>query len=103
MSRALLILLVCSLLATSCGESAEGKFGADLFEVSCARCHGDTGEGSIGPAIGTGESNAATGLSDEQIFGAIRVGPGSMPGFARLSDEQVESLVGFLRELQTGE
>lgn len=45
-------------------------------------------------------SNAAS-LTDAQIAGVISVGPGAMPSFARnLTDEQVESLIDYLREQQ---
>ena len=96
------MVVVVSAFATACGGSTEGKFGAELFEVSCARCHGSGGEGSIGPPIGTPDANAALNLFDDQITGVIRVGPGAMPGHPGLSDEQVASLVAFIRSLQAG-
>ena len=89
--------------AAGCGESLEGKFGVDLFEAACARCHDTDGSGGIGPAIGTAGSNAAENLTDEMIRGVIRVGPGRMPSFDRLTEEQVESLVVLLRSLQRGD
>lgn len=88
-------------MAAGCGRSTEGKFGPELYGISCAGCHGGRGEGAVlGPAIGTPDSNAATGLRDDQIFGAIRVGPGSMPGNPYLTDAQIRSLVDYLRQLQ---
>lgn len=97
----LLLLLVLVFLSAGCGRSTEGKFGPELYEISCAGCHGDRGEGAVlGPAIGTPDSNSAVDLTDEQIFGAIRVGPGSMPGNPNLTDEQIRSLVDYLRRLQ---
>lgn len=95
--------LVLALLATACGESTEGKYGADLYGAACARCHGGEGQGGRGPAIGTADANAAQVLTDAQIRGVIRVGPGRMPAFPQLDDDQVESLVEHLRQLQAGE
>ena len=104
MPRLLVVTLVfLALLAASCGESTEGKFGADLFGAGCARCHGGNGEGGRGPAIGTPDSNAAVVLTDDQIRGVIRVGPGRMEAWPNLSDEQVDSLVEHLRTIQAGE
>lgn len=94
-----LALAIASSLA-GCGDSLEGKLGGDLYQAGCARCHGPDGSGGIGPAIGTPDSNAAMNLTDDQIRGVIRVGPGRMPAFDRLTDEQVDSLVAYLRELQ---
>lgn len=93
---------VMAVLATSCSGNTDGLVGQDLFERTCAVCHGDGGEGSTNrPALNQG-SNAAT-LTDEQIRGVISVGPGAMPSFAsRLSDEQVDSLIEYLRQLQAG-
>lgn len=94
--------LWCGLLA-ACGNATEGKFGEELYRTACAGCHADDGSGGRGPAIGTPDSNAATELTDEQIRGVIRVGPGAMPAWSRLTDEQVDSLVVYLRQLQGGE
>ena len=96
------VALMLALVVTGCGRSTQGKSGAELFEISCADCHGASGEGGlVGPAIGTADSSAAR-LTDAQIFGAIRVGPGAMPGNPRLTDAQIDSLVELLRELQEG-
>lgn len=94
-------MLVLLLAAAACGGSTEGLEGGELYEASCAHCHGSVGEGGVGPAVGPG-SNTAVVLTDEQIVGVIRVGPGAMPGSPNLSDAQVQSLVDFLRELQSG-
>jgi mono/diheme cytochrome c family protein len=98
--RSLLVILVFALGIAGCGESLEGKFGEELYRAGCARCHADDGAGGIGPAVGTPDSNAARVLTDDQIRGAIRIGPGRMPSFDRLTDAQVDSLVDHLRALQ---
>lgn len=99
--RRLLTLVVAALIALSgCASSTAGLLGAELYEQSCAGCHGASGGGGLGPAIGPGSNSV--GLTDEQLAAVIVVGPGSMPGFVRLSDEQVASLVAYVRDLQDG-
>lgn len=90
--------LALSLSLAGCGSSTAGLLGAELYEQSCAGCHGAAGGGGLGPAIGPGSNSV--NLSDDQMASVIVVGPGSMPGFARLTDEQVDSLVAYVRELQ---
>jgi mono/diheme cytochrome c family protein len=97
--RSLAAAAVIALLAAGCSTSSEANlFGRDLFVHSCAVCHSSDGSGGIGPNIGSG-SNVALNLSDEQIAGVIRVGPGRMPSFSRLTPDQVESLVEYVRSL----
>lgn len=95
-SRLVTITLVLALAA--CGAPEESLFGKDLYDRSCAACHGPDGGGSISVDISAG-SNTDLNLSDEQIAGVITVGPGNMPGFSRLSPAQVDSLVAYVRSL----
>jgi mono/diheme cytochrome c family protein len=99
--RAYPLLLSFLLVLASCGASTEGKFGVELFQLTCASCHSGDLSGGFGPPIGAG-SNAALNLTDEQIGNTIRVGPGAMPSFSELSDDQIDSLVEFLRWMQEG-
>lgn len=94
----LVFVLSVVLLASACAESTEGVFGADLYQQSCARCHGGGGEGGVGPAIGAATESEL--LSDEQLADIIRVGPGTMPGFPGFTNDQVASLVEHMRVLQ---
>ncbi len=91
--------LAVTLLLAGCSPSTEGLHGAELYEQVCAACHRSDGSGNAGPAIGPG--SGSVGLSDEQLAGVITVGPGAMPAFSRLTDEQVESLVAHIRTLQS--
>ncbi len=93
------VVLLVAVILSACADPAQGRYGADLYGVTCARCHGPDLEGGIGPAIGPG-SNAATALTDEQIRGVIEIGPGAMPSFRRLDDDQIDSLVAYLRARQ---
>ncbi|NND03233.1 MAG: cytochrome c [Acidimicrobiia bacterium] len=94
---ALLAMLVST--AAACSDPGPETFGQELYEQTCAVCHGASGEGTAGrPAIGPG-SNAVS-LTDDQLRGVMSVGPGAMPSFNRLSEDQIDSLVAYMRELQ---
>ncbi len=46
----------------------------------------------------------ACDLSDGQIAGVIDIGPGAMPSYrSRLDEEQIASLIVYLRAVQAGE
>ncbi len=95
----LVAVTLVAVLLTGCSDASEGKYGADLFGTTCAHCHGSDLAGGVGPPLGAG--SGAASLTDEQIAGVIGVGPGAMPSFAsHLTDEQVESLIDYLRERQ---
>lgn len=100
--RRFVMLAVAALFTLgACAEPTEGKYGAELYEISCARCHASDGSGLIGwPPVGPGSNSVA--LDDDQLRGVTKVGPGTMPGFPQLSDEQIDSLVVHLRWLQQG-
>lgn len=93
-----LTIVVAGALLAGCGGSTEGLLGEELYDKSCAGCHGS--DGLRGTQIGAG--SPTVDLTDNQISGAIAVGPGSMPGFPRLTPEQLDSLVVYIRELQAG-
>jgi mono/diheme cytochrome c family protein len=98
----LVAVLVLAVAVVGCSDPVEGKYGKDLYRATCAHCHGADFGGGIGPAIGAG-SNAAVNLTDVQIAGVIEVGPGAMPPYRnRLDDEQVASVIEYLRSIQDG-
>ena len=98
--RVLLVaVMFAAVLLTGCSDAPEGKYGEDLFGTTCAHCHGSDLAGGVGPPLGAG--SGAASLTDEQIAGVISVGPGAMPAFGgRLTEQQVESLIDYLRERQ---
>ena len=93
-----LLLAALALLLLSGCATPNDLLGEDLYVRSCAACHALDGNGGLGLEIGTG-SNTDLNLTDEQIANVIRVGPGNMPGFPRLTDEQIASLVAYVRSL----
>jgi cbb3-type cytochrome c oxidase subunit III len=81
--------------------------GAQLFETTCAPCHGSAGKGDgpvkfllrVPPTDLTGE--AVTGMSDGYIYGTIRYGSIAMPSYAdALSASERWEVVLFVRSLQ---
>ena len=97
-NRLVTLLAGAALILSACSADTSGKFGQELFEQTCAVCHGDDGAGLSGPAIGAGSD--AIELTDDQIYGVMEVGPGTMPSFRRLTAEQLDSLVEYVRTLQ---
>lgn len=93
------VAVALGLVLAGCSDPGPETFGQELFEQTCANCHGANGQGGPGrPAIGAG-SDAMT-LSDVQLLGVMNVGPGAMPSFSRLTAEQLASLVDYIRVLQ---
>lgn len=75
--------------------------GGELFRTYCATCHRTAVRGGALGFVGTN----APSLKDKSaalIAGAIRWGPGPMPSFPSsvLSDEQVASIVQYIRVVQ---
>ena len=82
----------------------DSKAGKEVFKNICAQCHGDHGEGGIGPAIG--KKGFLDNVSDGFIYAMMRIGrPGSemksFPthgnGFSNLTDKEASNIVSFLR------
>jgi len=87
-------------LVTGCVDRPDSEAtGAEIYLDVCATCHAADLSGSVGPAIGP-ESNAAQ-QPDDFITAAIRDGRGRMPSFSQtLTSEQIERVVGYLRQVQ---
>ena len=94
------ILLMLS--ACSVSRPDEGASGEEIYQSLCANCHGVELEGTpLGPALGPGSVSA--GQPDSFIEFAIVNGKGSMPSFeSSLQEGQVELLVEYIREVQSG-
>jgi mono/diheme cytochrome c family protein len=74
----------------------EAKRGYNLFDHSCAHCHGDDARGDEGPNL------YDLAKSDARIARIIKNGvKGEMPSFAKkFSDADVQSLIAYLRTLK---
>ena len=72
--------------------------GWELYQASCAACHGSSGTGN---AIGGGAVSADLHATDQlAIAEAVTIGPGEMPPFA-LSPDDLAALVAYVSWLQT--
>ena len=75
--------------------------GGELFRTNCSACHNYAGKGGAlsngvyaPPLTGTGVTNA-------EIWEALRTGPNQMPVFSpsQLSDDDVKAMIAYLGEL----
>ena len=74
--------------------------GAEIYKNICAQCHGENGEGDVGPTLSGADFQ--TSRSDQDIFDTIKLGHAGSPMIAWgdvLSDQQIEQLVAFIRKM----
>ncbi|MDQ1396739.1 MAG: ubiquinol-cytochrome c reductase cytochrome c subunit, partial [Acidimicrobiaceae bacterium] len=78
--------------------AADLPSGGELFRLQCAACHAWAGDGG---ALLHREAPALHAATPTQIGEAIRVGPGTMPGFgfAAISEQDLNSVVAYVRYL----
>jgi len=76
------------------------KKGQEIYHYHCSRCHGEEGNGGIGPAIlRRGFLHTA---SDDFIIGTVKTGRGHTPMFAAIQNEgDIQDLIHFMRQRQT--
>ena len=78
--------------------------GADIYKDLCAQCHGQNGEGGLGPSLRNPQFQANT--TDQQIYDTISKGHESTAMIAWgtiLNPDQIQQLVEFIRQLEPGE
>lgn len=80
-----------------------GGTGAALYSANCAICHGERGEGIVGPNL----TVAFDRMTPQQVFDTIRLGRintnrPSMPAWAHLGDDSIRALVDYIRSIQRG-
>jgi mono/diheme cytochrome c family protein len=72
-----------------------GPPGAQVYQRSCARCHGVDRQGKNGdPAV---TPDRLRSIGDQQLELNIRNGKGEMPAFGGLTQTQVDDLIAYLR------
>ncbi len=71
--------------------------GQVLFQKKCAVCHGNEGAGGVGVPLNLNDFLSTT--SDYYLYQTIKMGrPGRiMPDFAVLSEEQIQSIIHYIR------
>lgn len=90
-------------LASAQAQNAPND-GAALYKTKCAMCHGPDGSGKT-PAglklkVRDLHSPEVQTLSDSDLALGISKGKDKMPAFGKtLSDDQIKSLVAYIREL----
>ena len=96
------LLLIVS-LALQAGPAPDD--GGDLFKQKCSMCHGVDGKGY--PALKTPDftdPKVQASLTDKEIVETIKNGKKGtpMPAFAdKLTDEQIHSLLTYIRSLDS--
>ncbi|MGA7272791.1 MAG: cytochrome c [Acidimicrobiia bacterium] len=102
--RGRLALLACLLpcLVGCIGRPGPDATGREIYEQVCARCHGASMTGRVGPALGPGSD--AADQPDEFLVQTITNGRGRMPSFSStLSDQQIARVIAYMRQVQEGE
>lgn len=99
--RVLAAMLASLVVVSSCSVSrpASDSTGEQIYQQLCASCHSEDLTGGVGPPLGPG-SNASE-QPDEFLRVTIVNGRGRMPSFSSsLDSEQLDRLIGYLREVQ---
>lgn len=102
-----------ALLALSASAYGDSEYGKQLYEIYCTQCHGVNGDGkgvnaatmSVAPRDHT-DTKEMSARTDEELFKVIKHGGKAinksilMPVWGgNLSDEDINALVSYLREL----
>jgi cytochrome c oxidase subunit II len=75
-------------------ETGQSDLGEQIFNGACAKCHGEDGQGLIGPGIG-----AATASNEATVTEIVSNGRGEMPAVGEgWSDQQMDALTNYLAE-----
>ena len=68
--------------------------GETVFANTCAACHGEQGEGFVGPELDGNERLSGA----DYVIGIVRGGSGGMPGFgSTLSNTDIAAVVSYVR------
>jgi cytochrome c oxidase subunit II len=75
-------------------ETGDSDLGEQIFNGVCSKCHGDRGQGLIGPGF-----SAATVSNAASVAEIVRNGRGKMPAVGEgWEDRQMDALTSYLRE-----
>ncbi len=75
-------------------ETGDSDLGQQIFDGACAKCHGDEGQGLIGPGF-----SASTVSNAASVAEIVRNGRGRMPEIGEeWDDRQMDALTDYLRE-----
>jgi ubiquinol-cytochrome c reductase cytochrome c subunit len=79
-------------------ETADIGNGGRIFRLNCAACHVASGAGA--PIGGDRRAPSLEHSSAIEVAEAIRVGPGAMPVFSTLTDDEVNDVAAYVQELR---
>jgi cytochrome c oxidase subunit II len=75
-------------------ETGDSDLGEQIFAGACAKCHGDEGQGLIGPGL-----SASTVSNAAAVAEIVRNGRGKMPQIGEdWDDRQMKALTDYFRE-----
>jgi cytochrome c oxidase subunit II len=75
-------------------ETGDSDLGEQIFAGACAKCHGDEGQGFIGPGL-----SASTVSNASAVAEIVRNGRGKMPQIGEeWDDRQMKALTDYLQE-----
>lgn len=115
--RSAILLAVAVLVLTACGAPGragagvprsarvgpEKPEGASIFRARCARCHSTTFVGRAGPGLGglfhREQLRSGAPVTEDNVRAWIAHGGGRMPA-QRLPDEEMDSLIAYLKKLE---
>ncbi len=98
MKRFIVLLFVLALIVVPLTMSAQT--GGDLFKAKCAACHGPNGEGKAALKTPDLKTDAVQKKSDAELKTFISTGAKHDFTKKGLTDEQIDSLVKFIRSLK---
>lgn len=93
-----------ALLLVACGGADEDRVddilaldgdaavGVGVYDKQCSGCHGDDGEGGVGPAL----DGSVDAYSPEQMVTLILDGQGDMPPHDYMEDQDIADLLAHL-------
>ena len=76
---------------TTAGDAVHGQ---TVFRENCAGCHGDSGQGGVGPQL------AGSGLDATQVTSAVQQGRGVMPA-GLVSGRELADVVAYVVSVST--
>ncbi|HEY4398606.1 MAG TPA: cytochrome c [Acidimicrobiia bacterium] len=78
------------------GSTAKSGPGYDVYVSNCARCHGQEGQGGVGPQLAGQVTSDFPNAAAE--IAVVRDGLGSMPSFKnQLSATEIQDVVAYTR------
>ena len=98
-SLLLMLTVTCMIAMPAMADDA-----ADTYKAKCQSCHGPDGKGSaIGSKLGVRDfhSPEVTKETNQELFDITKNGKNKMPKYdGKLTDDQIKSLVKFVRSLK---